>query len=255
MTKATPIYEELAGGVHIVTLPGSSIRMTPILQRGTSVPWHFRHTVEEAQEKGGFDVCINAQWYDLSLGTTGNEGIAVLGTGERYGSSFPSLWSVSQTSNYKWVVQYGDPPSNAYTGIGGLCPLVVDNLKYGENNQYSLQLVNSVPRGEPLARHRQFLTQRSSARFAALNIAKNKGKAGFGILLDGSIVVIVEQDDTAKLTYYEFRELFVERNCIHAMGCDGSDSVFLYYDNTWEVSASFIKNNTQTSGLGFRIDG
>ena len=61
MTKATPIYEELAGGVHIVTLPGSSIRMTPILQRGTSVPWHFRHTVEEAQEKGGFDVCINAQ--------------------------------------------------------------------------------------------------------------------------------------------------------------------------------------------------
>ena len=37
--------------------------------------------------------------------------------------------------------------------------------------------------------------------------------------------------------------------------CDGSDSVFLYYDNTWEVSASFIKNNTQTSGLGFRIDG
>ena len=145
--------------------------------------------------------------------------------------------------------------SNAYTGIEGLGPLIIDGLKYGEVNKYSSQsLVNPVLKGEPKASHRQYLIQRSAYKFQTLNTSNNKGKAGFGILENGSIVIIIEEDNTAKLTYYQFRDLFIARNCIHALACDGSDSVFLYYNQNWIIEASLIKNNTQTSGIGFRID-
>lgn len=249
-------------GVHKVILKGKKVRMTPIVQSGAALPARFSMTVENTvwQGNGEFDACINGQWYKRNLGMDFigpdlNEGLSILANDEVYGLSSPGLWSISQTQDYRWIPKLGDPTIEHYTGIGGLCPLIINKLPYGEINAYSRSnLKDPVLSGEPRSEHKPYLIQRSSKKFHDLNLAKNSGKVGFGIKSNGNVVIFLEENSTAKMSYYEFRNLFMTEGCIHAFACDGSDSVFLFLNKQWKVTAGFHKDNTQTSGIGFRID-
>lgn len=244
-------------GVHKVILKGKKVRMTPIVQSGIYVADPFSSTIHRASsdKMGDFDACINGQWYGYDIGTNANQGLSILANDEVYGLSSPGLWSISQTQDYRWIPKLGDPTIEHYTGIGGLCPLIINKLPYGEINAYSRSnLKDPVLSGEPKSEHKPYLIQRSSKKFHDLNLAKNSGKVGFGIKSNGNVVIFLEENSTAKMSYYEFRNLFVAEGCIHAFACDGSDSVFLFLNKRWKVTAAFHKDNTQTSGIGFRID-
>lgn len=84
------------GNNHIITLP-KRVRMTPIVRKEEEL---FSETVKRAQKIAGFDVCINANLYELTAtgmadtlaGTdpvaakeTTNQGTILLGTNERLG--------------------------------------------------------------------------------------------------------------------------------------------------------------------------
>lgn len=245
-------------GVHKVILKGKKVRMTPIVQSGIYVADPFSSTIHRASsdKMGDFDACINGQWYGYDIGTNANQGLSILANDEVYGLSSPGLWSISQTQDYRWIPKLGDPTIEHYTGIGGLCPLIVNKLPYGEINAYSRSnLKDPKLSEEPKPEHKPYLIQRSSTKFAQLNtLAKNSGKVGFGIKSNGNVVIFLEENSTAKMSYYEFRNLFMTEGCIHAFACDGSDSVFLFLNKRWKVTAAFHKDNTQTSGIGFRID-
>ena len=244
-------------GLHKVVLKGRKVRMTPIVQTGTFVAEPFHATINRAssEKMGDFDACINGQWYGLAIGTAANQGLSILASDEIYGKSSPKLWSICQTENYEWVPKLGDPTTEYYTGIGGLCPLIVNGLAYGEVNVYNKKdLTNPILSGEPKPEHKPYLFQRSSRKFHDLNIASNAGKVGFGIKANGNVVIFLEENITAKMNYYAFRNLFIHERCMHAFACDGSDSVFLHLNKRWRVRAAVHKDNTQTSGIGFRID-
>ncbi|AWY19331.1 hypothetical protein [Moraxella bovis] len=250
-------------GVHKVILKGKKVRMTPIVQYGIYLPDPFSSTVHRAssEKMGDFDVCINGQWYKINLGMDFigpdlNEGLSILADDSIYGLPSPGLWSISQTLDYQWIVKEGDPTTQYHTGVGGLCPLIVNKLLYGEKNVYTKSdLKDVVSYGEPKPEHKRYLLQRSSKKFRQLNtLSKNSGKVGFGIKSNGHVVIFLEEDKTAKMSYYAFRDLFEGEGCIHAFACDGSDSVFLYLNKKWKVRAALHKDNTQTSGIGFRID-
>lgn len=249
-------------GIHKVVLKGKKVRMTPIVQYGIYLPDPFSSTVHRvsSEKMGDFDVCINGQWYKKNLGMDFigpdlNEGLSILADDSIYGLPSSGLWSISQTFDYQWIVKEGDPTTQHHTGIGGLCPLIINSLLYGEKNVYTKSdLKDVVSYGEPKPEHKRYLLQRSSKKFHDLNLALSAGKVGFGIKSNGNVVIFLEEDKTAKMSYYEFRGLFEDEGCIHAFACDGSDSVFLYLNKKWKVKAAFHKDNTQTSGIGFRID-
>lgn len=249
-------------GIHKVVLKGKKVRMTPIVQYGIYLPDPFSSTVHRAssEKMGDFDVCINGQWYKKNLGMDFigpdlNEGLSILADDSIYGLPSSGLWSISQTLDYQWIVKEGDPTTQHHTGIGGLCPLIINKLLYGEKNVYTKSdLQDVVSYGEPKPEHKRYLLQRSSKKFHDLNLASRSGKVGFGIKSNGNVVIFLEEDKTAKMSYYKFRNLFEGEGCIHAFACDGSDSVFLYLNKKWKVKAAFHKDNTQTSGIGFRID-
>lgn len=244
-------------GVHKVILKGKKVRMTPIVQYGIYLPDPFSSTVHRAssEKMGDFDACINGQWYGYNIGTNANQGLSILANDEVYGMPSSGLWSVSQTLDYQWIVKEGDPTTQHHTGIGGLCPLIINKLLYGEKNVYiKSDLKDVVLYGEPKPEHKKYLLQRSSKKFHDLNLASRSGKAGFGIKSNGHVVIFLEEDKTAKMSYYKFRNLFEGKGCINAFACDGSDSVFLYLNKKWKVRAALHKDNTQTSGIGFRID-
>ncbi|STZ62743.1 Uncharacterised protein [Moraxella lacunata] len=245
-------------GVHKVILKGKKVRMTPIVQYGIYLPDPFSSTVHRASSKkmGDFDACINGQWYGYNIGTNANQGLSILANDKVYGMPSSGLWSISQTLDYQWIVKEGDPTTQHHTGIGGLCPLIINSLLYGEKNVYTKSdLQDVVSYGEPKPEHKKYLIQRSSTKFSTLNSKSlGVGKIGFGIKSNGNVVIFLEEDKTAKMSYYKFRNLFEGEGCIHAFACDGSDSVFLYLNKKWKVRAALHKDNTQTSGIGFRID-
>ena len=63
-----------------------------------------------------------------------------------------------------------------YTGIGGLCPLIVNGLKYGISNTYNKTLTGAVLKGEPLPQHKKYLTQRSNSKYAALHAGADSAR-------------------------------------------------------------------------------
>lgn len=162
---------------------------------------------------------------------------------------------IAQKLDYSWSAGMGDIPKNQNlrTGVGGLCPLVINGLKYGVSNLYSKSIPEAALHGEPKVAHRPFLTQRSSKTYKDLfDLSNNAGRTGFGVTASGDVIVVVKEHGKPASDFNSFRDIFIRMKCIHAVACDGSDSVFLWYNGKFIVTAAENKNETQTSGVGFR---
>lgn len=255
-------------GFHIIIIKGKS-RFIPIVREEEEL---FSDTVIRAQSKANLTVCINASWYDLTaLGKadavagydpvpakeTSNQGIALLGTGKRHGKSSPLMFYIAQKTDYSWYVGQGDVPKQGfYTGIGGLCPLVINGLKYGIKNIYSKQLKDPILNGEPHPQHKSYLIQRSNDKYVGLHKADNRsGRGGLGFDKNGNLIIVVQQHGAGgQVSYDGFRDMFISFGCVSAVSVDGSDSVFLWYDKKFQFEAAEIKNETQTLGIGIRAE-
>lgn len=217
-------------------------------------------------------VCINASWYSLTTAgsidavsgndpipskETINEGLVLLGTGKVYGSSYPALFHIAQKLNYQWVMEKGDISTKHgyYTGVGGLCPLLRNGLKYGSGNLYSKTFKNAKAVGEPLPEHLPYLIQRNDNRYASMATkGVRSGKAGIGFNPLGHVVIIAQQDGTNGVSLDEFRDMFVRKGCNNACLVDGNDSVFLWYSGGFKFKSAENKDETQITGIGIRVE-
>ena len=255
-------------GFHIIKIKGKS-RLIPIVRENEEF---FSDTVIRAQSKANLTVCINACWYDVTPSgiadayaghdpvlaqETSNQGFALLGTGKRHGKSSPLMFYIAQKIDYSWYVGQGDVPEKGfYTGVGGLCPLVVNGLKYGTKNIYSKTLKDPVLNGEPHPQHKSYLIQRSNRKYNDLYAGDNRaGRAGLGFDKNGNLIIIVQRHGAGgQISYDGFRDMFISFGCVSAVSVDGSDSVFLWYGGKFQFKAGETKNETQTFGIGIRAE-
>jgi hypothetical protein len=212
----------------------------------------FSDTVLKAQKSFDLDVCINGVWYDVPrlldrldlvdgddpvpASATVNEGEALLANGARFGTPEKDLFYGAQKKDFTWTFGKGNLPQTGFsTGMSGLCPLIINGLKYGVGNKYSKGVPGGAPlTGEPGKKHAPYLIQRNDNRYASLNNHKygsGVGKAGFGVTKSGTVYVIVQAHRSPGVTFDQFRDKFIALGCHNALACDGSDSVFMYYKN------------------------
>jgi hypothetical protein len=218
--------------------------MVPIVRTQNEL---FSKTVVKAQLSFDLDVCINGVWYDVTrigLGDavwgedpvpaaeTINEGEALLANGARFGNPEKDMFYGAQKKDFTWAFGKGNLPQTGFsTGMSGLCPLIINGLKYGVGNKYS----KSVPKGAPLTgdpgkKYAPYLIQRNDNRYASLNNHKygsGVGKTGFGVTKSGTAYVIVQAHRPPGVTFDQFRDKFIALGCHNALACDGSDSVFM----------------------------
>jgi len=233
----------------------------------------FSTTVIRSQSLAGFEVCINACWYDLTFAgkvdaasgddpvnasETLNQGIALTADNQRYGTSSPQMFYAAQDKNLSWKFGMGDVPNDMRTGVGGLCPLIINGLKYGTGNKYSRTgLKGATLTGAPLPEHARYLIQRNNNKYAALETAANNdpgiGKVGFGVTADGKCYVVVQAHRRPGMSFNDFRNIFVNYGCVNAVAGDGSDSVFFYRDGQFHVRSNHNKEETMTIGIGFKL--
>lgn len=258
-------------GDYHVFICKAKVRLTPIIREEEEL---FSETVLRSQKAAKFTLCINGSWYgstkdgivDAFVGNdpvpakeTINEGIALRGDGKPLGRSSPLMPYIAQKRDYSFEMGIGDPSPNKghFTGIGGLCPLIINGLKYGETNLYNRELRGAVLNGEPKEAHKPFLIQRSSSRYAALlnNTDKTAGRAGIGFTPTNDLIIIVQEHGTGGgTTFDQFRDLFISKGCKNACAVDGSDSVFLWYGGKVLFKAGNFKNLTQVTGIGIRAE-
>jgi hypothetical protein len=125
-----------------------------------------------------------------------------------------------------------------------------------------LQISVKCPKFEHrgVAGPRQFrilqVPQRNDNKFAGISKeAISKGKAGFGIRNDGSIVIMVQPHGGQQaMSYSSFRDSFINYGCNTAVCSDGSDSVFLTHGEVFLEKAGQSKDATQTIGIGFKSE-
>ncbi|WP_051880691.1 hypothetical protein [Buttiauxella noackiae] len=268
-------YHDIPGkNVYIVEFD-AKCKLVPIVRKDADLNGNeelFSDTIKRAQAFGKFEVCTNACWFDVtSLGKsdallgddpvsaneTINQGIALMGTGERYGNSSPLMMYAAQSNNLSWEFGSGDvPTSGFYTGIGGMCPLIINGLKYGTGNKYSKKIDEAIIFGKPREQDVPFLTQRNNNKYAALEKAAaampGMGKVGFGVTSKGKCYVAVQSHYNPGMSFNDFRGIFLAFNCINAVAGDGSDSVFMYRDNVFVVESAHNKVELMTIGLGFK---
>ncbi|HHA1349773.1 TPA: hypothetical protein ACOEER_000804 [Enterobacter ludwigii] len=267
-------YDNSAKNVFIVEFD-SKCKLVPIVRKNADSKNNeelFSDTVKRAQTAGRFEVCTNACWFDVtSLGKsdallgddsvsaneTINQGIALLGTGERYGNSSPLMMYAAQRNDLSWEFGEGDVPSSGFrVGIGGMCPLIINGLKYGTGNKYSKKIDGAVIFGKPRGEDVPFLIQRNNNKYAALEKAAAAmpgiGKVGFGVTTGGKCYVAVQSHYNTGMSFNDFRDIFLSFNCVNAVAGDGSDSVFMFRDSTFVVESAHNKVELMTIGLGFK---
>lgn len=151
----------------------------------------------------------------------------------------------------------GDVPVKGFrTGIGGMCPLIINGLKYGTGNKYSKEINGAIIVGKPRDQDIPFLIQRNNNKYAALEKAAKAepgiGKIGFGVTTEGKCYVAVQSHFNPGMNFNDFRDIFVGFNCHNAVAGDGSDSVFMFRDENFVVERAHNKVELMTIGLGFK---
>lgn len=264
----------------------------PIVRTQADSNKNIMDVIVREQASNQLDVCINALWYGVTyagkvayVGSGGglvdvaeikNEGQLLLTTGAIHGKPSPLGYYGAQRKDDEasWEFGFGDLnlSKGFRAGVSGLCPLIIDGLKYGTGNEYNKSLPSNAPQrdvpifDEPALRYKQFLVQRNSKKYTALDGSDDKdgrlGKAGFGVTKDGTCFVIVQKDlregpFRKGVSLDVFRNLFIRLGCHNALACDGSDSVIMYRrkpDGTlaFDSTPGTGKRQTMTTALGFK---
>ena len=149
----------------------------------------------------------------------------------------------------------GDPPSiGTAAGLGGLGPLIIKGLPYGERNEYRAGAPPGAPAlGEPLPQFLPYLTQRSSAHFSNI---KSQGRViGKTILAvsrpNKKLLLLVQPQKTPGTSFEVLRKKLVDVGVDDAVFMDCGDSAMLMIGGRFIVHQGDDKNECCTIGLGF----
>ncbi|WP_326554430.1 phosphodiester glycosidase family protein [Micromonospora sp. NBC_01813] len=154
-----------------------------------------------------------------------------------------------------WRVGGGDPAATSALAFGGGIPVIVGGLPYGVTNVYRDGAPTGLPEtGDPGAENRGYLLQRSNAGFASFEAdGRDVGKVVTGLGPDGTVYVVVQRDGQDGPLMSELRESLVRMGVRDAVAWDGSASATLVVDGKVEIAPQAIRDNTVTTGLGFRL--
>jgi exopolysaccharide biosynthesis protein len=155
----------------------------------------------------------------------------------------------------RFSVRMGDGPIATTAAIGGVAPIIIDGLPYGETNVYSPGVPAGAPvRGEVEARYKNYLTQKSNAMYAAI-LARggDVGKTALGYSsYSRTLYVLGQADGQAGLDANGIRANFIAKKIDNAVFLDCSDSATLYFDGKFLIKPGDNKNEFLTVAVDFR---
>ncbi|HRH76150.1 MAG TPA: hypothetical protein PK129_02290 [Cellvibrionaceae bacterium] len=265
------------GNTQILACTGG-VQMIMLVRRSKE---YFTDFIKRAAQEHNVKLIVNGSFTDLSYGAIaavkfGNNPLEaseskpigqVIQEGQVIaGSSSPGKFSFSQVSGVyaytktmcgidRFSVRMGDGPIATTAAIGGVAPIIIDGLPYGETNVYSPGVPAGAPvRGEVDARYKNYLTQKSNAMYAAI-LARggDVGKTALGYSsYSRTLYVLGQADGQAGLDANGIRANFIAKKIDNAVFLDCSDSATLYFDGKFLIKPGDNKNEFLTVAVGFR---
>ncbi|MBU8543037.1 MULTISPECIES: phosphodiester glycosidase family protein [Roseomonadaceae] len=250
-----------------------SVKMVPLIRKKTEL---FLDMLR--RDGARMNACINGSYYDLSflgsldaafgtdpvaankttiLGQVVSNGVLVAGSTEPERFFFAQM-RVPTTNAPGWTffAGAGDPPKNAsiIAAIGGLGPLIVEGLRYGDGNKGRPGTTGLPLRGDPGGQLSKSLIQRNNNTF--ISVEKRPPTTGKTILASHSrlkkLLIAVQPDGVLPgQSYTTLAEQLLALGFDNAVFLDGSDSATLMVNGALEVQPGGNKDETNTLGIGF----
>lgn len=241
-------------------------KMKPFVRKKEEL---FSATIKEQSKN--FKVIINGQFYGVS-----NAGIAdalwgndpvdpkettaegrVITDGKIIaGRAAPLMFFIANhwKSTPRYTFNAGSAPTKASSAVGGCGPIIINGLNYGEINQFSGGVVGKI-RGEPTAKNKPHLKQRSNSTFASfITRPPYTGKTIIAHHPSRNLLfVLVLPHGAAGVSLPQVRDKLKKSNFNNAVFLDGSDSSLLVVDGKFITKAGENKDETNTVGIGFEI--
>ncbi len=171
------------------------------------------------------------------------------------GRSSDQTFYFSQSRNARnWSCGQGNVPSDSHIGFGGGTPMIVNGLKYGEQNIYRPGAPKGLPQiGPPGPKNEKYLLQRSNGVYTDQNNA-NVGKTILGYNSKTNNWIIVSQEDGVDgFTLDQIRDKLSKEGFDNVLGFDGSTSATLIQDGQVKTSPDTRKNSTIPSGVNVSV--
>jgi hypothetical protein len=233
---------------------------------------YFTTFVDREAVKRGYEVVINGNYYDVNtiskfwgvLGTssaadnTSPEGYLVQDQTTIGGNSQSNRFYVAQRMAQRWEFGFGNPGSVAtLCAIGGLGPIIIDGLKYGDGNKYKTGASAGAPAtGEPGPADRPYLIQRNNENFKDYHKqGARRGKTNIGYASsDGKIIVLHQPEGPSRgISLEDLRDKLYACGVDNAVFLDGGNSSFLWVNRIWHTRPGDNKNYTNIVGVAFDI--
>jgi hypothetical protein len=233
---------------------------------------YFTTFVDREAVKAGLEVVINGNYYDVNktakfwgvLGTssaadnTTPEGRLIQDQATLDGNSQPNRFYIAQRMAQRWEFGFGNPPStDTLCAIGGLGPLIIDGLKYGDGNRYREGASAGAPAtGEPSHADKPYLTQRNNENFKDYHRqGARRGKTVIGYASsDGKLIVVHQPEGAATgISLEDLRDKLWAAGVDNAVFLDGGNSSFLWVNRIWHTRPGANKNYTNIVGVAFDI--
>lgn len=264
----TAFKYELSGGTHIIAGAGG-VQMFMLVR---SKKEYFTDFIDREAKAKGLKVVVNGSYIDLSFASkvavvlrdTTRDASESMATGQVIqdgkllagtGSTGKFNFSQNICGVDKFSASLGNPPSSSCSAIGGIAPIIIDDLPYGVNNQYKLGVPSGAPfTGDVAAKFKPFLTQKSNAMFASLlSLGGLVGKTAIGYSNTKQLLLILSQEHgQLGLDANGIRTVFKANSINNAVFLDCSDSATLYYDGKFLVKPGKNKNEFLTVAVGFK---
>lgn len=169
--------------------------------------------------------------------------------------SGPPAPGQTQASMRAYESGFGDPPQapTVREALGGLGPMIIRGLRYGDGNRYRPGAPATPATGQPPAASLPYLIQRNNNTFvSAAQRPRATGKTILGYAPDrDTILVVVQQDGSSGQTLETIRDRLFELSFTDAVFLDGSDSSCLWFDGSWRIMPGEDKDETNTIGVAF----
>jgi len=265
---------EMAGGkpgTYIKKLSGN-IEISPIVRTAEEL---FSTTIKKDYASNPNSIYINANFYDVSYAgilhaVNGNDpvkaeetsilGYVVYNNKLISSDSKPLNFYIASNSNLvgsddlsKVITSgQGNPPTNVAVAFGRLGPLIINGLPYGTQNLYKEGAPADAPLiGEPPTNAKDFLIQRSSAKYTSFYEKGNSvGKTIIGVSKT-TIYIIVQEHGSGGYSLNAIRDYLIKEGCVHAVFFDGSDSSMLFESGNFLVKQGENKDDTCVVGIRF----
>lgn len=271
--KAEGFWEKAAapglyrdGSIYFIVISDDS-EMSPVIRTEKEL---FTQTISSASSD--FEVLMNGNMYGVSssgkwsalTGTntpieaskTTPEGQVIKNNQLEVGTSEPLMFYLAKKKEYSFG--FGNPPSDSNSAMGGLGPIIIDGLRYGDGNQYSHDAPEGAPAtGDPGDKYRKYLIQRNNSTYTSFS--KLSARTGKAVIAhsrkEGKIMILMQPDGVSVGTSFnQIRDQLFDLGINDAVFLDGSDSVTLNVKGNMLISPGENKNQLTTTGIGFSVN-